>query len=187
MKSITRLFAAAAMAAPTATPTPTPPPKAADAKPLEFPASFKSDEQTRSMTFGYDVYTKESIVEKGGTKFRQVEFKGEKVYLRLLENESSAGNLEIICGEQGFQKYNASSPALIQGSIKVTKRSSLFVEGLKQACVSGNGGKPQLVVDPALQVGFLLDDQDPKAIFKNKRITVNPLMWPPQLGFGAEW
>ena len=136
------------------------------------------------LTIDHELFTRESIVEVGGKKYRKIEFRSEIFHLQLLENEASLTNLEILCGVEGASSMNSGAPPQVVASIKVTKRSSLFIQGLKQACVEKRGGK-QIIMTPAIQIGFLLhDDPGSKSVLKNKRVFLTP---GPSVGFSADW
>ena len=132
-----------------------------------------------------DVYTKESIVELNGKKFRKIEYRSQVVYMQLLTNESDAAKLQMFCSDSGAKAFNAGRTPLVSGAVQMTKRTSLFVSGLQQACVDHQGGS-QLTLSPDILIGFLIKDgDDSRAILRNKRIMINPL----SLGasFAADW
>ena len=128
--------------------------------------------------------TKESIVDLGGRKYRRIEHKSDVYYLQLISEEMSATNLTVVCGEKGLQRFNSEAPKLIAGSIKLTRRTSLFIEGLRTIC-TGDPGRERILLDPLLLVGFTLDDgTDQKALLRNKRVFISPFG---AFGFAADW
>lgn len=135
---------------------------------------------TPSLNVDFEVFTRESIVEFEGKKFRKIEYKKKVVYLQLLESETSAGDLQVHCGE--FPR--PAPPSQIQVAVKVTKRSHLFVEGLRQVCENQQGGS-RVVIDPAIRVGFTFEGS-PKDILKNKKVFIQPFNGL-GAGFSAEW
>lgn len=138
----------------------------------------------KSLMMHYQISTSEKIVEMGGRKFRRVEFQNETFYLALQADLSSAADLLVLCGEKQAAAFNRGSAAHITLSAKITKRSRLFIEGLRMVC-SGPPNQAKLDLIPDIAIGFQLDDSDPKAVFKNKKITINPFSQ--ILGFSAEW
>lgn len=139
----------------------------------------------KSLMMQYQVSTSEKVVEMRGRKFRRVEFENEIFYLGLQADLSSASELLILCGEKQAASFNSGSSAHVTLSAKVTKRTRLFIEGLKTVCL-GEGNRSRLDVIPDIAIGFQLDDgSDPKALLKNKRIFFNPHS--SLFGFSAEW
>ncbi len=133
-----------------------------------------------AMTF--DVNTKESIIDVNGRKYRKVEYKSDVFYLRLLEPEATGADLEFKCGTEATLKME--NQILI--STAITRRTSLFVEGLQQTCKNMNSPGGEVTIDPNIQVGFLFNDSDSKkAIFKNKKIFMSPAK--KTLGIGGEF
>lgn len=116
-----------------------------------------------------NVETTESIVEHNGIKFRKVEYKGKSFYLQLMENTESAANLQMYC-ESGKPMIN---PKQVLVAKRITKRSHIFIEGLQTACVDLQNGKRMVALDPSISIGFMLDDE-PKDVFKNKKIYLLP-------------
>ncbi len=131
-------------------------------------------------TLSYDVYTSESIISVGNSKYRKVEYRGETFYFRLLEAESPAQDLEFSCSQRPFQENE--NQVLISSA--VTKRSSLFVSGLRQTCEEFSSGQKKMNLDPNIQVGFLLDDSK-KSLLKNKKVFFMPGR--SLIGVGGEW
>ena len=146
----------------------------------DSPINKKSLTESRDLNLNFDIYTRESIVEIHGRKFRKVEYKDQRFYLQLLGSEEASGDLNLLCNEGG----ELQSPTQIQGTIKMTKRSSFFIEGLKQMC-AGPKGKRQVVVSPEIAFGFVFDQGNAKAIIRNKQIFYSPLT--NSLGFKGEW
>lgn len=139
----------------------------------------------QALSTGSSLNTRESIVEFGGHKYRRVEYKSEVYYLQLLQAESTGSDVFVLCNDSEATRAGASSPALVTAAVRITKRTSLFIEGLRQIC-DGGSGRAKTVVTPELQVGFMFDDsKDPKAIFHDRKITINPLTG--AVGFGATW
>lgn len=136
-------------------------------------------ELPNQMTF--DVNVKESIVRVGDKRYRKIEYKSDVYYLKLLESEKSAGELLLECGAEGSL---SSMENQVVVSTKITKRSSLFISGLKQTCGQTPATAKRVIVDPNIKVGFLLDDA-PKDRLKNKMIYVTPLN--PGVGFSGEF
>lgn len=130
-------------------------------------------------TLSYDVFTTESIISLGDLKYRKVEYKGETFFLRLLEAETTAQDLEILCQQKPVQTENQAVIATA-----VTKRSSLFIDGLRQTCRDVSTGQKRINIDPNIQVGFLLDDTK-KGWLKNKKVFWNPDKR--LIGVGGEW
>ncbi len=138
-----------------------------------------------SLKIDSEVFTRESIVEVGGRKYRKVEFKNQVVYLQLLSEETTGADLQLLCEREGVSAFQG-QPQLVLASVKVTRRSSLFVEGLQQVCSDSRGGKKRITLDPAIHVGFLFHDRnEDKALLRNKRVFINP--FGSGIGFKADW
>lgn len=127
------------------------------------------------------VSTKETIIEVGGKKFRKVEYEGKTYYFQLLSPAETDADLQFHCEKNG---YLDEKPRILVAK-KMTRRTKLFVEGLKMTCERDekNGGRGQLKIDPSIQIGFLLSDE-PGDLLKNKKIFINPLGG---AGFYGEW
>lgn len=127
----------------------------------------------------YDVNIKESIVDIKGLRYRKVEYKGDIFFLRLLESEVNPADLDIICKMKGDVEMENQ----VYISTVMTKRTSLFIEGLKQTCRDIGAGKKIIAVDPNIQIGFVFDESK-KSTLKNKKLYLNPSS--KQVGVGAE-
>ncbi len=154
----------------------------ADAAPVAEPSAFE-----KSLMMHHSVTTKETIVHLGGRKFRKVEYQNQVVYLSILAELSTTTDLVVLCGEKQASQFNRQSPALITGAVRISRRTRFFVEGLKSMC-SGEPNRSRVDLVPEIAIGFMLDDaEDPNAILKNRRITINPFNPANALGFSAEW
>lgn len=141
----------------------------------------------KSLMMNHSVSTKETFVELGGRKFRKVEYQNQVVYLSLMAELSSTSDLVVLCGEKQASQFNQQSPALITGAVRITKRTRFFVEGIKSMC-TGEQNRARVDLAPEIAIGFMFDDStDPKAVLKNRRITINPFNPLNALGFSAEW
>jgi hypothetical protein len=137
--------------------------------------------QGEGIPMAYDLNVRESIISVSGKRYRKVEYRGDTYYLRLLESEKDAGSLELECNKEP-SGLNMENQVLV--STSMTKRSSLFIDGLKQTCAEIRGGKKKVVIDPNVRVGFTLDGTKDD-LLQNKKIFVTPLK--PGLGFSGEW
>lgn len=106
--------------------------------------------------------THESIIESEGILYRKIEFKGNYYYLQLRNPDDSTEPQKVLCSPNHLKEENL---ARVYGEIKIVKRSSLFIEALKEACQS----KPSA----ALKIGFTLPEKE-KDTFKNKKIIIFP-------------
>lgn len=136
------------------------------------------------MLGGVEIFTKESVVEYQGRKYRKIEYRNEIFYLSALSDETSGSQLELLCKEQGAPIFNLQSPPLVLASVKVTKRTAAFIEGLKVACVSGGADNGKLALDPSLRIGLRIEDS-PNSAIKNKKVYINPGSL--GLGFSGDW
>lgn len=134
-----------------------------------------------SPLLSYDINVKESIFSINGTRYRKVEYQGDIFYLKLLEVDASATELQLKCGQDsgdlGLQNQ-------IHISTKITKRSSLFIDGLRQTCSDLKNGKKMVEVNSNIRIGFTFDDK-PGDLLKNKKIFIMPITH--SLGFYGEW
>lgn len=125
-----------------------------------------------------EVNTKESTVEVEGLKYRKVEYKNKTYYLRFLERTGEINGVQ--CNE--FRDFR--SPPLVEVSVKMTKRTRLFVEGLQETCSKKEGlYVGHLDFSPKIGLSFG-DDQKDK--IKNKKIFINPLNFT-QMGLSGEF
>ena len=156
--------------------------KTLDLRPIETNEPSKSAfEQALEKDSGLN--TKESIVDISGVKYRKIEYNTKTYYLKLLQPEQSNQDLQIICEKEGDLTNKV--PHLVQGGTRMTKRTSLFIKALQQSCVdAGSTRRQRVAVDPALRVGFQIDDS-PNSKLKAKSIYVTPLT--PGVGFSGEW
>ncbi|MDZ4660091.1 MAG: hypothetical protein SGJ18_00595 [Pseudomonadota bacterium] len=127
------------------------------------------------------VTTTETIVEVGGKKFRKLEVEGKTYSFQLYSPTDTDANLEFRCEKEG---YLDEKPRVLVAR-KVTKRTKLFVEGLKITCDRSekHNGRGVLGIDPAIQIGFMLPE-DPADLIKNKKIYITPFGG---AGFYGEW
>lgn len=140
-----------------------------------------SAEGSKPLSLDYDVNVKESIISYDGIKYRKVEYNGQYFFLKLLASETDVQSLTLLCSEKDGSLKSENQVTL---STKVTKRSSLFIDGLKQTCKQMESGKTKIEVSPSIRVGFILDDST-DAKFKNKTIFLNPA--DQSLNFKADW
>jgi hypothetical protein len=152
-----------------------------------FPAAASvpaANDFGNSLNISSPIFTKESIVEVSGIKYRKVEYRKEIYYFQLLDSEKTSADLQILCSSEKSSPFNANSPVQIVSAVKVTRRMSAFVDGLKQVCVDQQGGK-HLVLSPELRIGFMFANYDDE-LLKNKQIYVSPFSGP-NIGFKANW
>ncbi len=124
------------------------------------------------------VRTNETLIEVNGKKFRKLEIEGKTYYFQLYNAEEPNADLHIECEKNG---YLDSKPKVLVAR-KLTTRTKVFIEGIKHTCANING-KNQLVIDPAIHIGFLLPE-DSTDLIKNKKIYFNPFGG---AGFYGEW
>lgn len=143
--------------------------------------SAPSSAFTESLSRETEVFTKESIVEISGVKFRKVEYKSKVYHLQLLEPERPNQDLQMKCDTAG--EASLPQPALTHVEAKITRRTALFVEGLKVACQEMTSGRQKVGINDAIRIGFIFKD-DPKDLIKKKQIYITPGLG---LGFAGEW
>jgi hypothetical protein len=130
--------------------------------------------------------TKESVVEMHGQKFRKIEYKDNVYYLQMLAAQNSTSDLVLLCSEESAAGFNQNSPPLIQASARINKRTRVFIEGLKQSCTNSAQGSPTISPNAKPMIGLQLEDSDPNATLKNRRVFINP-QFLESLNFSAEW
>ncbi len=135
----------------------------------------------KALKLDFDVNVKESIVTLNGNRYRKVEYQGELFYLRLLESEKTAGELELECN-QGSGQIQMENQVLV--STRIAKRSSLFIDGLRQMCTQVRAGKSKVEMDPNVRIGFVLDDSKENWL-KKRSVFITPATR--GLGFSGEW
>ena len=130
-----------------------------------------------------DVSTQESIVILNGQKFRKIEYGSKSYYLQLFQEETDSSKLVALCGDPAASRFSGTPIPQISASVRVVKRTRLFIEALAQTC-SKDPMRPILLVSPALQVGIAIDDEPgSKAMIQNKKV----LIAPGGLGFSGTW
>lgn len=108
-----------------------------------------------------NVQTKEAVVDINGARYRQIEYKGERFYVRFLARDPNNDD-PVFC--MNTVDKSRAKPYQIKGEVQLTKRSTAFVEGLKTRC--------QKIEDPAdIKIGIAIDNN------RNKQtnVTVNPV------------
>jgi len=126
---------------------------------IDVRPNFNKAPSSGSRTLDTDlIETHESIVYIGGVEFRQIEYKGKMFYLNARQPEAMAD-----CRRSNLPKDTAA----LDVGVKVTRRSKLFLEGLRQYCDTDLNA---VVTDPNprdVKLGVSVD--------RNKRIFVQPL------------
>lgn len=119
--------------------------------------------------------TKESLVDIQGKKFRKIEIRKEAFFVETLDSTQTNSELRVLC-QQGDHEV---LPAQVQAGIQTVRRTSLVIEGMRQACKEASNGRREISIDPAVLVGlqFNLDQ------VQNKRILVTPI----GVTFKADW
>ncbi len=123
-----------------------------------------------------EVETRENWVEIHGQRYRQIEYRGTRYYLKMQGRTGEIAQLNCDIGTPAIQ------PRLLEAHIQVFRRTRLFVDALWEKCRSWGGQQEtQLMIDP--RFGFTLPD-DPKSVIKSKKIFYSPASG---LGFSGEW
>jgi len=122
--------------------------------------------------------SRESTVQIQGVKYKKIEIDGGSYYIVFKGRTEEIPHL--LCERpQGY-----TSESLIEGSVKIEKRKSVFAQILKESCKADNG-KSRTTVELDPQVGIQFDG-DKKSVIKNKKIGVNPLK-PTGVNFSGEF
>lgn len=121
------------------------------------------------------VQTRESWREIGGQRYRVIEVDGHPYYLRFLEGEK----VELNC------TLNPSSlrPSKVEAEWAVFKRTRLFVQLLKEKCVTGSDGRDRVVLELDPRIGLTLPE-DEKSLIRKKKVYLMPGQG---LGFSGEF
>jgi hypothetical protein len=127
------------------------------------------------------VKTRESEVTLHDIHYKKVEYKNNVYYIAFAQPNASQTDLNVICEQEGVLLYDP--PPRIEAQIQVVERSSLFVEGLQDAC-GGKNGQRRAIVVPATKLGLTIPDSK-DSVLKNKKVYVDPLA--KQLGFKGNW
>lgn len=129
----------------------------------------------RMLSENQNVQTHEGWREIDGRRYRVVEVDGKFYFLRFLES----GQAELNC------TLNPSSlrPPKVDAEFSVFNRTRLFVQLLKEKCVSGPGGRDRVVMELDPRIGFTLPE-DAKSKIKNKKVYLMPAQG---LGFSGEF
>lgn len=115
-----------------------------------------------------DYSTREQWVEQDGVKFREVEHRGQKYYVKFLNQDGSNANLSCEL------PASANARHLVEAGAQVYKRSKVFIEFLQDSCVEHKGRTVHAISFDALKLGFTIPDGK-KPILTNKKITIDPL------------
>lgn len=97
----------------------------------------------------HQVFVKESLVQIDGVTYRKIEYRSATYYLRFLnvgDNDPS-----VLCPEYAKGKK---SELLVKGSLKMSRRSSLFVEGLRAECMKSPNGVVRVHLRPEIRAGL---------------------------------
>lgn len=118
---------------------------------------------------------KESTVDIQGKKFKKLELKNEVYFIETLAPTNTNDEIRVLC-QQGLGEDSA---ALVSTGVKVTERSSLVIEGIRQVCKNASNGRKELDVDPSILVGLQIETG------KNKK--QKWIISPFGINFKADW
>lgn len=118
---------------------------------------------------------KESTVDIQGKKFRKLELDKGNVFVETLDSTAANDELRVLC-QEGHQEI---TPAQVVAGVKVTQRTSVVVEGLRQICKDIPGSRKEIMLDPAVLVGLQI------GLGKNKQQKV--IVSPFGVNFKADW
>lgn len=123
-----------------------------------------------------DFQTHERWLEIGGSRYREVEYHGDKFYIKFTERQGDTGELDC-----GLQSDNL-NPHLVEQGVQVYHRSKLFISFLQETCekTADGNSRRRYRLDPRL--GFTIPD-DPKSKITNKKVFLAPT----GLGFSGDW
>ena len=108
------------------------------------------------------IVTHESTVTVDGVEFRQIDYEDKRIYLKARQPEVRAD-----CNVARLPRETFA----IDGSVKLTKRSRLYLESLRQGCVGG-----QIVTKPSLRDTNLgISSGGPAPDDPQKKVFINPL------------
>lgn len=128
----------------------------------------------RALEQNQTVSTEERWVDIRGVRYREVRVQGKRYYLQFRGRDQEYAELDC-------ELKNPSLPHLAEAGVEVFKRTTLFVQLLKETCEQRNGQRRiQLSLEPRL--GVKLPDS-PHSAIKNKSIYVTPL----GPGFSGDW
>jgi hypothetical protein len=118
---------------------------------------------------------KESTVDIQGKKFRKLEIDKGAVFVETLDSTAANEEMRVLC-QEGHQEI---APAQIVAGAKLTQRSSLVVEGLRQVCKDAAGSRKEISLDPSILVGLQIE----AGKSKSRKVIVSPF----GINFKADW
>jgi len=122
-----------------------------------------------------NIELKESTVDIQGKKFRKLELDNDSVFVETLDSSAANEELRVLCQEG----HHEIAPAQVVAGAKLTKRSSLVVEGLRQVCKDAAGSRKEIALDPSILVGLQLEASKNKS----RKVIVSPF----GINFKADW
>ena len=120
--------------------------------------------------------TEERWVQFGDTKYRQVEYRGQKYYIKLTGRVGDFGELDCSLGSGNL------NPRLIETGVQIFRRSKMFVDFLQETCARDSHGQARAKVRLDPRLGFTIPD-GPKSVITNKKVYIDPR----GLGFSGDW
>lgn len=121
------------------------------------------------------IETKESVVNIQGKKFRKIELQKETFFVEALDSTKANAEMRVLC-QQGNHEL---LPAQVEGGVKTSKRTSLVIEGMRQACKEAAGGRREITIDPAVLGGLQVEFGKEQS----KKVIVTPI----GVTFKADW
>ncbi len=122
-------------------------------------------------------YTRETLVEIDGVKYRKIEVNGKTYYLKILWGDDTPEDPLLYCERNPLWKGKEQ----IELKTQVVQRTGLFIDGLRTNCEKSKEGVVRPVLDTTLRVGFYIKDKKGDYI-KNKKVILFPFF-----GIAGEW
>lgn len=120
--------------------------------------------------------THERWVQVGNVRYREVEYHGEKFYIKFTERPGDAGELD--CN----MRPDSLNPHFLEMGVQVYHRTQLFISFLQEACKRIADGHSHVIYKLDPRLGFTIPD-DPKSVITNKKVFLSPA----GLGFSGNW
>lgn len=116
---------------------------------------------------------KESLVEIQGKKFRKMELEKEAFFVEALDSTNADAEMRVLC-----QTSQEEIPmAQLTTGVKISKRSSIVIEGIRKVCKEAISGQKEVQMDPSILMGLQIETG------KSKKWLISPF----GVNFKANW
>jgi hypothetical protein len=123
-----------------------------------------------------DYPTNERWVQYGDTRYREVEYHGQKYFVKFTGRAGDFGELDCDLPSGNL------NPHLSETGTEVFHRTKMFVDFIQETCARDATGQKRASVRLDPRLGFTIPDGK-NSVIKNKKVFVGPR----GLGFSGDW